>query len=51
MPPFEEGRAYCFAAVCRSVGLSVHQQFPFIFFALVAHIKMKFIIQIYRKNI
>jgi hypothetical protein len=23
MPPFEEGRAYCFAAVCRSVGRSV----------------------------
>ena len=22
MPPFEEGRAYCFAAVCQSVGPS-----------------------------
>jgi hypothetical protein len=31
-------------------GLSV-QQFPFIFFALVAHIEMKFGIQIYCKNI
>jgi hypothetical protein len=39
MPFFEEGRAYCFAAV----GPSVHQQFPFIFFALVAHIEMKFV--------
>jgi hypothetical protein len=47
MPPFEEGKAYCFAAVCLSVGLSVHQQFPFIFAALVAHIEMKFGIQIY----
>jgi hypothetical protein len=23
MPPFKEGRAYCFGAICRSVGLSV----------------------------
>ena len=47
MPPFEEGRAYCFAAVCRSV----HQQFPFIFFAKVAHIEMKFGIQTFHRNI
>jgi hypothetical protein len=47
MPPFEDGRAYCFAAVCRSV----HQQFLFIFFTLVAHIEMKFGILFYRKNI
>jgi hypothetical protein len=43
--PFEEGRAYCFVAVCRSLGLSVcrSSQFPFIFFALDAHnIEMKF---------
>jgi hypothetical protein len=39
--------AYCYAAVC----LSVHQQFLFIFFALFAHIKMKFGAQIYNKNI
>jgi hypothetical protein len=50
MPPFEERRAYCLICCCRSVGLTVHQQFPFIliFFALVAHIEMKFGIQIYR---
>jgi hypothetical protein len=51
MSPFEEGRAYCFAAVCQLVGLLVHQQFPFIFLALVAHTEMKFGIQIYYKNI
>jgi hypothetical protein len=38
-------------SVGRSVSRSVHQQFPFIFFALVAHIEMKFGIHIYRKNI
>jgi hypothetical protein len=42
-----EQRAYCFAAVC----LSVHHQFPFTFFALVAHTEMKFGLQIYHKNI
>jgi hypothetical protein len=40
MPPFDEGRAYCFAAV----GLSA---VSFIFFALVAHTEMKFGIQLY----
>jgi hypothetical protein len=39
---FEERRAYCFAAICWSVDLSIHQQFPFIFFTLVAHHEMKF---------
>jgi hypothetical protein len=33
------------------VGLSVHQQFTFIFFALFADIEIKFGIQIYHKNI
>jgi hypothetical protein len=107
MPPFKEGRAYCFAAVCRlvcrSVGRSISSfwsfslhwlhilkwnliyrfiirisrsssaldtiepfwqryapwtlknsnnlQFLFIFFSLVAHIEVKFGIQIYHKNI
>ena len=41
----------CCLSVGLSVGRSVHQQFPFIFFALLAHIEMKFGIQIYRKNI
>jgi hypothetical protein len=44
MPPFEE-------ALLLFVGRSIHQQFPFIFFALIAHIEMKFGIQIYCKNI
>jgi hypothetical protein len=43
--PFEEGRAYCFAAVCWST------QFPFIFSTLDAHFEMIFGIQIYHKNI
>jgi hypothetical protein len=42
-PPFKEGGHIALL-------LSVHQQFPFIFFALVAHIEMKFGIQIYRKK-
>jgi hypothetical protein len=37
---------YC----CLPLGLSVHQHFPFIFLALVAHTEMKFGIQIF-KNI
>jgi hypothetical protein len=36
MPPLED----CFAAVCQLVGMSVHQQFSFIFFALVARTEM-----------
>lgn len=32
-PLFEERGTYCIAAVCRSVGRSVHEPFPFIFFS------------------
>jgi hypothetical protein len=48
MPPFEEGGHI---SLLLAVGRSVHQQFPFIFFALDAHIEMKFGIWIYRKHI
>jgi hypothetical protein len=44
MSPFEE-------ALLLSVGQSVHRQFPFIFFSLVAYTEMKCGIQIYLKNI
>lgn len=39
------GLAYCFAAI----SLSVHQSF--IYFSEIAHTEMKFIIQIFHKNI
>lgn len=47
MSSFEEGRAsnICFAAI----SLSVHQSY--IFFSEIAHTEMKFIIQIFHKNI
>lgn len=45
---FAEGRAYCFATVCLSVGPPTD---PFIFFADVVHTEMKFSIQIYHNNI
>lgn len=51
--PFEEWRAYCFPSVCLSVCQSVGRStnsFSF-FFAEVEHTEMKFIIQIYHKNI
>lgn len=51
MPPFEAGRAYCFAAICLSLCWSVNQQFPFIYLIEVAHIEMKCGIQIYHNNI
>lgn len=44
MPPFEEGRSNCFAAVRLLVSCSVDQsvkQFPFIFFAEVAGTERK----------
>lgn len=37
-PPFKEERANCFAALCLSVGRSVHRQFPFLLLAKVAHL-------------
>jgi hypothetical protein len=45
MPPLEEGSAYRFY----EVGCSVYRstQFPFIFFALAAHIEMIFCKHIY----
>lgn len=47
---FKEEGAYCFAAVHRqSVSWSVHPQFPFSFFAEVAHTEMQFCIQIYEE--
>jgi hypothetical protein len=46
-PPSKKGGHI---ALLLSVGFSVQQQFPFFFFALVAHIEMKFGIQIYHKN-
>lgn len=50
MSSFKEERAYCFAAVHRqSVSWSVHPQFPFSFFAEVAHTEMQFCIQIYEE--
>lgn len=50
MPPFEEKRAYCFAAVHRqSVSWSVHPQFLFSFFTEVAQTEMQFCIQIYEE--
>ena len=51
MPPFKEGGAYCFAAVGRSVGRSVHQQFPFNIFKTDAQIEMKFGLQLDNDNI
>ena len=43
MPPSKKGgHIALLLSVGRSVGRSVHQQFPFIFFALVAHTEMKF---------
>lgn len=46
-PPFEEGRAYRVAPVCRAV----HKQIPFIFIAEDALIEMKFNILICYNNI
>lgn len=53
MPPFEEGKAFCYAAVRLSIYVCrlVHQYFPFISFADVPLIEMKFGIQIYYNNI
>lgn len=48
---FEEGRAYCFVAVRLSLCRSVHQYFPFIFFAEGTHTELIFSIYIYNKNI
>jgi hypothetical protein len=48
---FQSWRAYCFVDVCLSVCLYIKQQFPFIFFAAVAHAERRFGIQIYIKNI
>lgn len=50
MSSFKKERVYCFAAVHRqSVSWSVHPQFPFSFFAEVAHTEMQFCIQIYEE--
>jgi hypothetical protein len=48
MPPWKKGGHI---ALLLSVGRLVHQQFPFIFFALDAHTEMKFGIQIHHENI
>jgi hypothetical protein len=45
-PPFRR-REGILLSCCLSVGLSVHQQFLFIFFALISDMKMKFGIQIF----
>lgn len=42
-PLFEERGTYCIAAVCQSVGRSVHEQFPFIFFAEDTRIEIKLV--------
>lgn len=41
--PFEEGRAYYFAAVCISVGRSIHHCFRSFFFAYVSRLEMKLV--------
>jgi hypothetical protein len=52
-PPLSRkgGHIALLLSVGRYIGRLVHQQFPFIFFALVAYIALTFGIQIHRKNI
>lgn len=51
-PPSKKGGYVALLlSVGRSVGQSVHQQFPFTFFAEVIHTEMEFGIKIYHKNI
>jgi hypothetical protein len=50
-PPSKKGgHIALLLSVGRYVGRSVHQQFPFIFFALVAHMVYRFIVRISRSS-